>query len=97
MHDFRTAPTIFLTGHEIKARTHAHVEIMHFPTQPAALCFPGPDDTPHWEMCNFCTGMRSCYSLVGQTEKSTLRTDDVLVQLILKQKYHAWRLSCLVT
>ena len=31
-------------------------------TRPAALCFPGPGDAPHWELCDFCTGMGSCYS-----------------------------------
>ena len=33
MRDFHMAGLMFLTGHEIKARTHAHVEITHFLTQ----------------------------------------------------------------
>ena len=33
MCDFCMAAVMFLTGHGIKARTHAHVEITHFPTQ----------------------------------------------------------------
>ena len=32
-------------------------------TQPAASCFPGPDDAPHWEICNFHMGMDSCYKV----------------------------------
>ena len=32
-------------------------------TQPEASCFPGPDDAPHCEMCDFCMGMGSCYIL----------------------------------
>ena len=34
-------------------------------TQPVASCFPGPGDAPHWEMCNFCIGMGSCYRVAG--------------------------------
>ena len=33
MYNFRMAALMFLTGHGIKARTHAIVEITHFPTQ----------------------------------------------------------------
>ncbi len=32
-------------------------------TQPVASCFPGPDDAPQ-EMCDFHTGMGSCYTSV---------------------------------
>ncbi len=35
--------------------------IAHFP---AASCCPGPDDAPHWKMCDFCTGMGSFYMRV---------------------------------
>ncbi len=27
---------------------------------PLAECFPGPDDVPNWETCDFCMGMGSC-------------------------------------
>ena len=30
-------------------------------TLPVTLCFWGPDDASHWEMCNFRMGMGSCY------------------------------------
>ena len=30
-------------------------------SQPAALCFPGPDDASRWEMCDFRMGMGSYY------------------------------------
>ena len=33
MHNFCVAALMFLAGHGIKARTHAHTEIAHFPTQ----------------------------------------------------------------
>ena len=33
MLDFRMAALMFLTGHGIKARTHTHAEIAHFPTR----------------------------------------------------------------
>ena len=33
MHNFCMAAVMFLTGHGIKARTHAHVTIAHFPAQ----------------------------------------------------------------
>ena len=33
MRDSHMAALMYLTGHGIKARTHAHVEIAHFPTQ----------------------------------------------------------------
>ncbi len=33
MHDFHMAILMFLTGHGIKARTHAHAEIAHVPTR----------------------------------------------------------------
>ena len=29
--------------------------------RPVASCFPGPDDGPCWEMCDFPMGMGSCY------------------------------------
>ena len=32
MRDFRMAALMFLTGHGIKPRTHAHAKITHFPT-----------------------------------------------------------------
>ena len=32
-------------------------------TWPAASCFPGPDNALQWEMCNFCTGMVSCWTV----------------------------------
>ena len=32
MCDFSMAALMFLAGHGIKAKTHAHVEIAHFPT-----------------------------------------------------------------
>ena len=50
MHDFRMTALMFLTGHVIKARTHA-----------AASCFSGPDNARRWEMSDFHMGMRSCY------------------------------------
>ena len=31
-------------------------------TRSTALCLPGSDDAPHWEMCDFCICMGSCYS-----------------------------------
>ena len=33
-------------------------------TRPAASCFPGPDEAPHWEVCNFCMGMSSCHNTI---------------------------------
>ncbi len=30
-------------------------------TQQASSCFPGPDDAPHWEMCDSSMGMDCCY------------------------------------
>ena len=33
MRDFCMAALMFLIGHGIEARTHAHVEIAHFPVQ----------------------------------------------------------------
>ena len=30
-------------------------------TQSVASCFSGPDDASHWQMCDFCMGMGSCY------------------------------------
>ncbi len=30
-------------------------------TRPAASCFPGPEDAPRWEMCDFLMGVGSCY------------------------------------
>ena len=46
-----------ITGRGLKAKTHAHMEIAHFPTscvimqdlermRPQDECFPGPDDAP---------------------------------------------------
>ena len=73
MYDFCTAGLMFLIieiiGGGIKAGTHTHAEITRFltqylkSTQPAALCFPGLDDAPCWEMCDFCVGMNSCYNV----------------------------------
>ncbi len=71
MCNFCMAALVFLTGYGIKARTHAHAEITHFPTLciiktwkaldlHAAACFPGPDDAP-LELCDFRTGMGFCY------------------------------------
>ena len=38
---------------------------------PAALCFPGPDDALCWKMCDFHTGMGSCYiPLIKVSQKS---------------------------
>ena len=72
MHDFHMSALMFLTDHGIKAITHVCVEIAHFLTRvhhqnlentwPAALCFPGPDDAPCWEMCDFPTGMGFCFN-----------------------------------
>ena len=69
--DFHMAVLVVLPGPGIKARTHASVDITHLPnldhhqalksTQPAAFCFPGPDDASHWEMCGFPMGMGSCF------------------------------------
>ena len=58
--DFHKA--MFLTGHAVKARTHARVEITHFLTQCIirALCFPSPDDAPCGIKCKFHTAMGSC-------------------------------------
>ncbi len=68
VHKFHMARLTFLTTHGIKARTHAHVEIAHFPTRCIiraweATCFPGSDDhdAPHWEMGDFRMGMGSCH------------------------------------
>ncbi len=58
MCNFCMAALMLLTGHGINARTPAHVEITHFPTQsprgtqPVALCLSGPVDAPYWEMCD---------------------------------------------
>ena len=30
-------------------------------SQPAASCFPTPDDARRWEICNLCMGTGSCY------------------------------------
>ena len=30
-------------------------------TRPHAECFPGSDDAPSWEMCNFSMGMGPCF------------------------------------
>ena len=69
MCNFHMAALMFLTG--IKARSHVHVEITHFPNRciirtwkgswAVASCFPDPDNASRWEMWNFCTGMDSCY------------------------------------
>ena len=49
------AALMLLTGHGIKARTHAFLQIALESTQPVATCFPGHDDASHWEMCDFRT------------------------------------------
>ncbi len=36
MCDLRMAALMFVTGHGIKARTHAHAEIAHFPISPSS-------------------------------------------------------------
>ena len=64
---------MFLTGHGIEARNSYPCRNHTFPnsvyhqnlesTQPAAPCFPGPDDAPCWEMCDFRTCMVSCFIL----------------------------------
>ena len=71
MCDFHMAALMFHASHGMKARTHAHAGMTHFPTwciirtlkalswQP----FPGPDDAQRWEMCDFCMVMGSCYNL----------------------------------
>ena len=69
MCDFCMVALMFLTGHGIKAKTHAHGEL-HIPnlvhhqnlksTHPVASCFPGPDDAPRWEMFYFPMGISSC-------------------------------------
>ncbi len=46
---------------------HENLEI----TQPTASCFPGPDDAPCCEMCDFHTGMGSCYITVGRKDSSS--------------------------
>ncbi len=57
MCNFHMAASMILTGHRMKARTHAHVELTHLPklvhhqnleyTRPVASYFPGPDDAPN--------------------------------------------------
>ncbi len=63
---------LFLTGNGTKARTHVHVEIAHFPTsfiirtRKVLGLLPRASQVlmiPHWEMCNFHTGIGSCYAL----------------------------------
>ncbi len=69
MRDSCMSTLMFLPGDGIKARMHVHVEITHSPTwciirtsRPVALCFPGPDDAPHWQRCDFDMDMGSCYN-----------------------------------
>ncbi len=53
--------------------------------RPQAECFPGSDDAPCWEICDFCMGMGSCFYLthpffcmncvlvMGENSRSTLQ------------------------
>ena len=65
--EMREFHMMFLTSLGIKARTIAHVGISLLsassePGKHEAVCFPSPDDAPRWEMCDFRTGMGSCYN-----------------------------------
>ena len=42
MHDFHTAAMMYLTGHGIEARTHAHTEIAHFLMQCMTSAWKAP-------------------------------------------------------
>ena len=70
------ATLMFLTGHGMKARTHACVEMTHFLTQyiiktgkySACGCLlPRPWWCTSLRMCDFCMGMGSCHipSVIG--------------------------------
>ena len=65
--NFHMAALMFLTGHGTKARTHACAEIAQFPTMCIIRTWEArghrPDDAHHWEMCDFCMGIGSCYKL----------------------------------
>ena len=45
--DFCMAALVFLTGHAIKARTHAHAKIAHFPTRHIIIIWKALVLQPH--------------------------------------------------
>ena len=47
MRNFHMTALMFLTGHEIKARTHVHAEIVHFPTWCTLRTWRGLGLQPH--------------------------------------------------
>ncbi len=59
-------------------------------TQPAVSCFPGSDDAPQWEMCDFCMGMGSCY-------KDHPRDEDRNIVLASWMWYSLHKKMCFIT
>ena len=49
-------------------------------TCPVASCFPGPDDAPHWEMCDLHMGPGSCYS-TEYNASAFMKISQILMEL----------------
>ena len=97
IHDLYLTALMFLTGHGIRARTHSHVEITHFPTWCTTRTWTALGlrlRASHalmmllvGKMCNFRMDMGSSYN-VKYTFKTDCRTN-----CIFALRYHSYYLK----